>query len=139
MRKINYIVIHCTATQPDAKVKSIQNYWHKTLGWNNPGYHILIDPNGTPHQLQYFDNIANGVRGFNKDSIHISYIGGVDEEYKPKDTRTDQQKIGIMNAIYKAIEYAGHDVQILGHRDFPKVKKACPSFDAKETYSWVLA
>jgi N-acetylmuramoyl-L-alanine amidase len=28
--------------------------------------------------------------------------------------------------------------QIQGHRDFPKVKKACPSFDAKNEYAWIL-
>lgn len=138
-REIDYIAIHSTATQPDTKVESILNYWKEVLKWNNPGYHILIDRFGVDHQLQDFDKIANGVRGFNHNSIHISYIGGVDKEFKPKDTRTDAQKVSIMNAIYDVFKYAGYDLQILGHRDFPNVKKACPSFDAKEEYKWILA
>ena len=43
MRNINYIAIHCTATQPEASIASIQNYWKNNLGWKNPGYHYIID------------------------------------------------------------------------------------------------
>lgn len=137
-RGIDYICIHCTATQPEATVTGILNYWKKHLGWKSPGYHILIDRHGSATQLLGFDYVSNGVRGYNKRCIHISYIGGIDREGNPKDTRTEEQKAAILEAIRKAIEYAGY-VQILGHRDFPGVTKACPSFDAKKEYSWITA
>ena len=49
MRNINFIVIHCTATQPNVKKESILNYWKNTLKWKSVGYHRLIDANGIIH------------------------------------------------------------------------------------------
>ena len=134
MRQINHIVIHCTATQPTATVKGILNYWKNTLKWKNPGYHYLIEPNGEINHLQDEKCPSNGVRGHNPDSIHVSYIGGVDRDNKtPKDTRTVQQ-IEAMTGLVRTLKDRYPNADILGHRDFPGVAKACPSFNVKE---WV--
>jgi N-acetylmuramoyl-L-alanine amidase len=142
LRTINYIVIHCTATPRSAKVDAIKNYWRNQLGWRNPGYHILIEEDGTRHYLQPFDQPANGVRGVNSNSIHISYIGGVDATGKAIDNRTEAQKASILIAIKEAMEYAvkgGTKPIIQGHRDFPNVAKDCPSYNAKKEYAWITA
>jgi N-acetylmuramoyl-L-alanine amidase len=102
MRKIDYIVIHCTATQPNATKESILNYWKNTLKWKSVGYHRLIDANGVIHELANFETITNGVKGFNSNSIHFSYIGGIDEKGKPKDTRTLKQKESLLFLIKQA-------------------------------------
>ena len=135
-RLVKYCVIHCTATQPNASVQAIQNYW-KSIGWKRPGYHILIEANGTAHQLAPFSEITNGVKKFNMESIHISYIGGIDKHGKPMDTRTEAQKASILKAIKEALEWSGKKLIIQGHRDFPNVNKACPSYPAKEEYKWI--
>ena len=137
-RKVKYIVLHCTATNPDATVESIKRYWKENLGWKNVGYHILIDKNGLPNYLADFNSITNGVKGYNHESIHISYIGGIDEKGKPKDTRTMPQKATILDCIREVLEWYGEKLIIQGHRDFPNVNKACPSFDCSE-YSWITA
>jgi N-acetylmuramoyl-L-alanine amidase len=136
-RNIDFIVIHCTATPQNTTVQSILNYWKNILKWRSPGYHILIDTAGKLHQLSHFDKTTNGVKGHNARSIHISYIGGIDGNQKAKDTRTTAQKAGILEAIKMAIYYADKKVKIQGHRDFPNVRKDCPSFDAKREYSWI--
>lgn len=133
MRKVNNIVIHCTATAQDAKVESIQKYWKNNLGWKSPGYHRLISADGTVHNLSDFEKPTNGVAGHNSDSIHISYIGGIDAKGKPKDTRTAEQKCAIIHCIQEARRLYP-DANIKGHRDFPGVAKACPSFDAINEY-----
>lgn len=133
MRKVNHIVIHCTATQPNAKVESIKRYWREKMGWKSPGYHFIIEANGSITQLQEVSLQTNGVKGHNKDSVHISYIGGIDKAGKPKDTRTPEQ-IASMIALIKMLKEIYPDADVLGHRDFPGVKKACPSFDVK---SWI--
>lgn len=48
MRTITEIIIHCTATRPDANctVESIRRY-HKSLGWHDIGYHYVIYPDGS--------------------------------------------------------------------------------------------
>lgn len=134
-RAIKYIAIHCTATQPTATIAAILRYWKDHLGWKNPGYHLLIEPNGTINRLLPFDGIANGVRGFNNHTIHISYIGGITKEGKPIDNRTDKQKKAIIDCIAEVKEWSDNkNLIIQGHRDFPNQNKACPCFDAKAEY-----
>jgi N-acetylmuramoyl-L-alanine amidase len=79
-------------------------------------------------QLLAIDQVANGVKGFNSNAIHISYIGGVDKNGKALDNRTEAQintQIQLLNRFKKEFPNA----EIKGHRDFPRVAKDCPSFD----------
>ncbi len=128
MGTIKYIVIHCTATDREAKVAFIVRYWKKKLKWKNAGYHFIVDQNGGVTMLQPLHKPSNGVRGYNTSSIHISYIGGIDRNGKPQDTRTQTQYV-VIAALIKALQGAYPDAAVLGHGDFPKVKKACPSFE----------
>lgn len=152
--KVNYIVIHCTAGY--GNIKSIQRHWRQKLRWKNPGYHVVIDLEGTIHYLHPFNKNSNGVRHHNHECLHISYIGGVDESNYKKavDTRTDKQKISIIEVIQEMIEWLlanGKEspktsLMVLGHRDFSPDKnldgkinsweriKECPSFDAIPEY-----
>ena len=57
-------------------------------------------------------------------------LGVVYKDGKPKDTRTNAQKHAMFDLIVRLTEkYKG--AKVLGHRDFPNVAKACPSFDVK--------
>jgi N-acetylmuramoyl-L-alanine amidase len=129
MRKIDFIVIHCTATPQNTTVESIKRHWHKVLGWKNPGYHIIITSTGAWSQLLDFNGVSNGVRGHNSDSIHISYIGGIDGRGRPLDTRTEEQK-RVLAASYQALSMKLPGVSFHGHYEF--AGKACPSFDVHE-------
>ena len=131
MREIKYIVIHCTATQPNTKKESILNYWKNTLKWKNVGYHRLVDANGVIHELAKYEQVTNGVKGFNSNSINFSYIGGIDVAGRPKDTRTIKQKESLLYLVKQAKKQFPNAI-VQGHRDFKGVVKACPSFDVKE-------
>ena len=133
MRHIKFIAIHCSASPITTKVQSILNYWKQVLKWKTVGYHHLIEFDGTVHNLLPIEQVSNGVQGFNSRSINIAYIGGVDDSGKPKDTRSGSQKFALLELIqkYKAMF---PDAVVQGHRDFPNVKKACPSFDVKTEY-----
>lgn len=134
-RHIDYIAIHCTASQPTATPEAILRFWRNHLGWKNPGYHLLVDAKGVVHRLLPFDQIANGVRGFNHNSVHISYIGGITRQGRPIDNRTAAQKEAILLCIKEVMEWSDNkNLIIQGHRDFPKQNKACPCFDAKAEY-----
>lgn len=128
MRSITHIVLHCTATAQTAKVDSILKYWKNTLGWKSPGYHHIIKADGEVIDLLPIDQVSNGVAGHNARSIHISYIGGVDKKGNALDNRTDAQKAAQI-VLLKKYKVMFPDAVICGHRDFPKVKKECPSFD----------
>ncbi|AZI53898.1 N-acetylmuramoyl-L-alanine amidase [Epilithonimonas vandammei] len=133
MRNIEYIAVHCTATPQTATVSSIQNYWKNSLKWKMPGYHFIVKPDGEIVQLLDIANVSNGVGGWNSKLINISYIGGVDKNGKPTDNRTEAQKKAILSKL-KELKKQFPNAKIQGHRDFPNVKKACPSFDAKAEY-----
>lgn len=126
MRDIKYIVVHCTATSQNATIESIQRYWRQYLGWKNAGYHLIIKPDGQIVELAKVEQVCNGVAGFNAHSYHISYIGGQFE-----DDRTEAQKYAIKTLLL-GLKDKFPNAEILGHRDFPNVKKACPRFDVKK-------
>ena len=125
MREIKYIVFHCTATSQNTKVESIVKYWKEKLGWKNPGYHHIVKPDGMIVDLQPIEQPSNGVAGYNKNAIHISYIGG-----KDFDNRTEKQKI-TLRRLARHYKRLFPNAEMLGHRDFPKVTKSCPRFDVK--------
>ena len=136
MRNIKNIVLHCTATPQSAKIENIQRYWRDHLKWKSPGYHRIIQPDGTVVKLAEDSTICNGVAGHNSVSIHISYIGGVgDDNRTPLDNRT-QAQIASMVALVKEYKAKYPGARVCGHRDFPGVAKACPSFDVA---AWLKA
>jgi N-acetylmuramoyl-L-alanine amidase len=130
-RNIKFIVVHCTATPTNTSIESIKSYWKNNLKWQNNGYHYIIQRDGTVVQITDELKIANGVAGYNTASIHLSYIGGVDKNDKPIDNRTPAQKEAMFNLIIK-LSNKYPQAEIKGHRDFPNVHKACPSFDVKQ-------
>lgn len=133
MREISWIVVHCTATRQETTVKSILNYWRTGLGWKNPGYHLIVKPNGEYERLASDETVCNGVKGYNYNSLHVSYIGGIDKNGKALDNRTDAQKQTLLELICE-LKSKYPNAKIQGHRDFPNVAKDCPSFDAIEEY-----
>lgn len=152
---IEDIFIHCSAGY--GSIESIQKFW-KSLGWNSPGYHLIVDLEGKVHQLQPFAKYSNGVKGFNTNAINISYIGGVEKTNVTKalDSRTLAQKEALLNAIKTAIKWVESNggsksqLKIRGHRDVSPDKngngiiesweriKECPSFDAIPEYKHLL-
>ena len=130
-RNIKYIVIHCTATPSNTTVDSIKKYWKEKRGWGDTvGYHYIIKADGDVIQLLHESKNSNGVYAHNSESINVAYIGGIDKAAKPKDTRTRSQENAMFDLIV-ALTEKYPCAKVMGHRDFPNVAKACPSFDVK--------
>lgn len=160
MRRIDNLVIHCTAGPQDQTVQVILDYWKHVMKWKTPGYHYLITPDGVPHNLVKIENVSNGVAGHNAHSIHISYVGGVEVIRsknskgvpinilgKPIDNRTVCQ-LETMEVLVRRFHREFPEADIKGHRDFSRDKnrdgiitpnewtKACPSFSVA---AWLKA
>jgi N-acetylmuramoyl-L-alanine amidase len=134
-RKITSIAVHCSATKEGQHftAKDIDK-WHRNQGWKEIGYNAVVLLDGTIEPGRDEAKIPSHVAGQNSNSIAVCYIGGVDKAGKPKDTRTDAQKVALRCWLgEKKRQYPG--AKILGHRDYPNVAKACPSFDAKTEYA----
>lgn len=146
MRKINYLVLHCSATPEGRSVGVAEiDRWHRARGFRKIGYHYLVGLDGTIRKGRDIAEPGAHVAGHNADSIGICYVGGLDAADRPKDTRTREQKAALFFLLQQMREQYPAAL-ILGHRDFsPDVDgdgiaepsewiKACPCFDAREEY-----
>ena len=134
-RIINYIVVHCSAT-PEGRAHTAKDIdqWHKQRGFAEIGYNYVILLDGTIQEGRDIDKIPAHVENFNKNSIGVCYIGGIDKNtLKPKDTRTEAQKKALLTLL-RELKKMYPNAEILGHRDFPKVNQACPCFNAQVEY-----
>lgn len=125
MREIKYIVVHCTGGNQDATVEDLKKEF-EIKGWKRSGYHFFIDKHGTLHQLEAVKNIANGVKNYNQNSIHIAWAGGLNG----KDNRTPVQKQVLLISV-ATLKFCYPNAEIVGHRDLDP-KKACPCFDINQ-------
>ena len=135
MRKINKIIVHCSATPEgkDIKTETIKDWHVNGNHWKDIGYHYVIELDGSIHKGRDESVIGAHCSGQNTDSIGVCYVGGIDKSGKSKDTRTTAQKAALLKLL-KELRAKYPKAIIQGHRDFPGVAKACPSFDAKSEY-----
>lgn len=142
MRKITHIVVHCTAGNQKQKAKDVVAYHQKSLGWSAPGYHYIIEADGTVVNTWPEEKTSNGVKGYNATTIHVCYTGGLGLNGKGTDNRTAAQK-GALLKLLRELRHRYPGVKILGHRDLASKDtnhngvidpwervKECPCFDA---------
>ena len=147
---IDAIVIHCSATRAGQNVRAADiDKWHKERGFSCIGYHYVIDLDGTiePGRPLTMDGAhcnTSGTSGksYNKHSIGICYVGGLDRDGNPADTRTPAQKAALVDLVYRLIDKY-RIKEVIGHRDASPDKnkdgkitpnewiKQCPCFNAR--------
>lgn len=135
MRNINLIIVHCSAT-PEGRNVSVADIdrWHRERGFDGIGYHYVVYIDGSVHEGRPLNKVGAHCKGHNAHSIGICYIGGVDLNGKPKDTRTLAQKDALVNLLMR-LKRRFPKAVIRGHRYF--AAKACPSFDATKEYAGI--
>lgn len=132
MRKINEIIVHCTATPEgrDVSVDTIRQ-WHKQRGWKDIGYHYVVMLDGSVKDGRPISQVGAHVSGHNTGTVGVVYVGGVAKDGKTaKDTRTAAQKEGLMWICRFLIEKYPTITRITGHNQY--AAKACPSFDVRK-------
>ena len=129
MRKINKIIIHCTAT-PEGRDFSVEQIdkWHRAKGFDRIGYHYVIGRDGAVNAGRPLEMTGAHCQGHNADSVGVCYVGGVDASGRPKDTRTQSQREAMFKLIARLKESYPH-ATLHGHCEF--AAKACPSFNVK--------
>lgn len=126
---VKYIVVHCSATMPGqhCDAETIDE-WHRQRGFEMIGYHYVVLPSGgLEHGRPLFYQGAH-VRGYNHCSIGVCYVGGLDDNGKTADTRTEQQKI-TLRWIISSLKVQFPQARVVGHCNL-NAGKACPCFDA---------
>ena len=135
MRKIDKIIVHCSGTSEfqDFDITNIKDWHVNGNGWSDVGYHFIIKLDGTIQDGRPIKKIGAHVKGKNRSSIGICYIGGMNRDMTEwEDTRTEKQKESLLLLINDLKERFPNTI-VYGHKDFTN-KKLCPSFDAKEEY-----
>ncbi len=138
MRTVNEIIVHCAAT-PEGKDFTVADIdrWHKARGWSGIGYHWVVYRDGSINKGRSEAKIGAHVAGRNSRTIGICYIGGVDANNvkSARDTRTPQQKDGLLELIKQIMKRHPTITKISGHHDY--ANKACPSFPARAEYAYL--
>jgi len=135
MRKINKIIIHCSAT-PEGREVSVDTIrkWHLKRRFSDIGYHYVIHLDGKISVGRDINRIGAHCSGQNRGSIGICYVGGMSKDMKKaKDTRTQAQKDSLIKLMQELIYTYNWDMTIHGHNEF--ANKACPSFNVQEEYA----
>ena len=136
MRNINLIVIHCSATRENRPFPVTSLIACHAARFGFTGYHYYITRDGTTYQTRHENLVGAHARRYNEHSLGVCYEGGLDSKGHPADTRTEAQKEALL-ALLHLLKGRYPDAQIVGHRDLPWVKKACPCFDATTEYAGI--
>ena len=92
MRNIDSIIVHCSATKAGQDFTATDiDRWHRERGFNGIGYHYVICLDGKLEKGRDVALVGAHCKGWNERSIGICYIGGLDENGRPADTRTNAQ------------------------------------------------
>ena len=136
MRKIDLIVIHCSATCEDRPFTGqALEAAHRRRGFDGTGYHFYIRKDGRIVSTRPIERVGAHARGFNARSIGICYEGGLNEDGKPADTRTAAQRFALIDLL-TILRHQYPEAQIAGHYQLSaSIHKACPCFDPRKEYS----
>lgn len=95
MRKIDLIVVHCSATRCDRRfsVEDLIACHDARFGFT--GYHYYITRQGQVYQTRHEQLVGAHAVGYNQHSVGVCYEGGLTPEGRPADTRTREQKAAL--------------------------------------------
>ncbi|MBU1129476.1 MAG: peptidoglycan recognition protein family protein [Nanoarchaeota archaeon] len=118
--KVEKIVVHHSEQNQDcAEFIKVR---HKKRGWEDIGYHFVIEKNGQLKKGRDEKFVGAHIFGYNKNSIGICLTGNFDENFP-----TQKQMKTLLKFLKKKLkEYGLEPKDVVGHREFPGVKKTCP-------------
>jgi N-acetylmuramoyl-L-alanine amidase len=130
------ITLHCSASRNGAElpIASIRRHHIENNGWEDVGYHLVIQPDGSVERGRPLNNQGAGVEGANQGNIHICLIG-TDKFTRAQFDSLRYQLDGIIQ-IYNIRPW-----ELWGHNQFPsaiKQGKNCPGLSINRLLSWYL-
>lgn len=140
-----HVTVHCSATAPehDFSYDDLRHAHVTVNGWSDVGYHWYIRQSGERIACRPLTRMGAGVRGHNRDNIHICLEGGVNLAGDSVDNYTKAQKDELRLLIIDMVGQYGITNGPCGHRDWsPDLNndgtiqsnefiKDCPCFDVR--------
>ena len=128
---VKWLVVHCSASRCNRPftVERLIETGRQRFG--QASYHYYVRRNG--NVVPILPESVQGVHavGYNHCSIAVCYEGGLDENGKAADTRTELQKASLYELL-KQLRRDYPQARIIGHRELPHVAKDCPCFSTSE-------
>ena len=119
MRRITKIYIHHSALPRDKGIDEIREL-HIGRGFDDIGYHFVIDQSGKVWTGRPIDKEGANVKGDNKESIGICVCGNCDEKSPLK------SQIEALEKLVLELCKKWGKLEILGHRDYSNSDTQCP-------------
>ncbi len=130
MRKIDKIIIHCSATKAKMNIGAKEiTAWHKRRGFNTIGYHLVVNRSGKQELGRKISKIGAHCKGQNKNSLGICLVGGIDENGIAQNNFTKEQ-FDCLELVLRNYLIQFPRAKIYAHNQFSS--KACPSFELQE-------
>lgn len=144
-QKITHITVHCSAARPSTKEtwKDIDRQHRmpppQGKGFLMIGYHWFIRRDGTIEKGRPESMVGAHVADHNAGNIGICLSGGMNEAYTQAENNFTPAQLISLERVVKDVLSRYPGSVVLGHRDWPNVQKACPSFDVKSWWSGIQA
>jgi N-acetylmuramoyl-L-alanine amidase len=137
VRRVDRIIIHCSATQPSwmygselkKQVAEIRRWHVEDRGWSDIGYHHLIGRDGSMAPGRPITRAGAHTKGLNMTSIGVCLIGGHGAAATDafEDHFTEDQKRALVNWLkYAMKQYKIKRRSVSGHNQHSR--KGCPGF-----------
>ena len=134
-KSTKFIAIHAADTYASMDIGLDEiDQWHREKGWSGCGYHYVIDRAGAVETGRELYSRGAHVKGFNHNSIGICMVGGRASDGGPEDNFTRDQYDTLASLLYHLTRLFPA-AEVVGHRNFPKVTKACPCFNVREWWA----
>ncbi len=132
MRKINEIIIHCSATKPSMNIGAdwIRELHVKQNGWRDIGYHFVIHRNGAVEDGRPVNEVGAHCKDHNTNTIGICMVGGISNTGRPENNFTPEQFESTQLLINATVEQYPSITKLSGHNEY--ANKACPCFKVSE-------
>lgn len=130
------IIIHCTASKNGAvyPIEQLRKD-HKARGFEDIGYHIVIQPDGEATNTRPLNKMGAHCEGENHDSIGIALVG--ENLFTPKQFSALRYQLdGLLLNLHQIERYS-----IYSHHQFPSAQKqgkTCPNLRPQILLYWYL-
>ena len=125
---VKRLIVHHSASPRSTTVDELRG-WHKARGFEDIGYHRVIDGNGTVHATRPLTVQGAHALGANHDSWGVCVIG----DNTKADRRWSEVQIAALERLVDAAVELVPGLIVCGHRDAVGGKTAteCPGLDVR--------
>jgi N-acetylmuramoyl-L-alanine amidase len=124
MRTIDKIVVHHTAS-PNSWTYDDVKASHLERGFDDIGYHYLIEHNGTVRLGRHVSRVGAHCKGYNANSVGVCVVGSFEDGSMPTDEQWDA-----VSSLCADLLRQHPGSELFGHKELKPT--LCPGFDPQK-------